>query len=130
MTGRDLRLLMIVLLAGLVAVAALSPAPTESGIQGPVQRSLVRDGFLFWVPMLLAGCLLVGPRWAFMAGVMYATIGLAVDLSTVVLELSDPHARSEVLRATVLTGAINGLLILLGGYGFLSIGPAGTHPIK
>lgn len=129
MNDRGLRILMIVLLAGLILVAALSPAPTGSGALA-TERWLAWDGFLFGVPVILAGCLLVGPRWAFMAGVMYATIGLAMDLSTAALELSDPHTRAEVLRVTALTGTINFLLILVGGSGFLSAEPAETRPVQ
>lgn len=59
-----------------------------------------------------------------MAGVMYGTIGLALDISTVVQELTHADAQPSALGTSAVTGSVNFLLILIGGRGFFEDGPA------
>ena len=68
-----------------------------------------------------------------MAAVMYGTIGLALDISTVVQELTKADGQSMVLMLSGLTGLLNFLLIAIGGRGFLDVlqppsPPAGRAP--
>lgn len=107
-------------LAGLVAVAALSSWATPDDLEharGSLSYGWL--GFLYGIPLVLVGALLSGQRWALMAAVMYGTVGLALDLSTVVQELTRGPGQSAVLAASGVTGLLNFLLILLGGRGFL-----------
>jgi hypothetical protein len=125
------RLTMVLLLIGLVVVAVLSRMDRGLDLQTSAKGHLLWNGFLFGVPLILAGFLAAGARWAFMAGVMYGTIGLALDIATVVQDLTNPDAQRGVLRilwASGLTGLLNGLLILIGGRGWLDVGSSGTPP--
>ncbi len=107
-------------LVALVIVAALS-AWAATGQTGDLwsSRSYGWLGFLYGIPLILVGALASGQRWALMAAVMYGTVGLALDLSTVVQELTQGPAHPAILAASGVTGLLNFLLILLGGRGFL-----------
>jgi hypothetical protein len=94
------RVIMLALLALLIAVADYPPDG------GPV-----RIGFAYGLPLLLALLIVAGQRWAFMACVMYATVGLALDIATIV---QDRPASPFVLSA-----AANCLLIILAGRAFM-----------
>jgi hypothetical protein len=122
---------MTLLLIGLVVTAVLSRVAQSSDMQASSHGRLLWNGFLFGIPLILTGFLAAGARWAFMAGVMYGTIGLALDIATVVQGLTNPDAQRGVLRilwASGITGLLNGLLILIGGRGLLDVGPSGTPP--
>ena len=45
-------------------------------------------GFQFGLPILVGGVCLIGTRWAAMVGVMYGTIGLALDIATFVQSMT------------------------------------------
>ncbi len=109
---------MALLLAALMVAAALSPAG----------RTLVWGAFLYGLPVLLAWFLLAGHRWALMGAMMYGTIGLALDLSTVVQEVTRGDGQGTVLAASGITGLLNFLLIVLGGRGFLTLEPGARPP--
>lgn len=108
------------ILVGLVVAAALSSWATADGLGDALaSRSYGWLGFLYGVPLILVGALVSGQRWALMAAVMYGTIGLALDLSTIVQELTQGPGQASVLAVSGVTGLLNFLLILLGGRGFL-----------
>lgn len=115
--------LILMLLAGGGAVLQILDF-TEPAAHG--LRVFVWNGFLFGIPLVLAGFLLANMRWALMAGVIYGTIGLALDISTLVHEVIGDHARYGVLVLTLGTGLLNFLLIVLGGRGFLAVGSDAT----
>jgi hypothetical protein len=56
-----------------------------------------------------------------MAAVMYGTVGLAMDISTLVQGLTKPDVPQITLALSGLTGLLNFLLILFGGKGFLNV---------
>lgn len=107
-------------LIALVGVTGLSSWATNDHI-GPSPDSLSYGwvAFLYGAPLVLVGALLGGQRWALMAAVMYGTVGLALDISTIVQELTRGQALPAVLTASAVTGVLNFLLIVLGGRGFL-----------
>ena len=116
---------MVVVLLALVTLAAASlssdlvhPSPT-------LIRHIMWNGFLFGIPLLLGGFLLAGARWALMAGVMYGTVGLALDISTIVQDLIQPDMQRTILMSGI-TGLLNFLLIVIGGRGFLDVSSAGS----
>jgi hypothetical protein len=123
---------MILVLTVLVAttlIARLTGAHTPSGTW---MHRLIWDGFLVGMPVALAGLLAAGQRWALMAGVMYGTIGLALDISTIVQELTR-SALPQTVVLSAITGLLNFLLIAVGGRGFLDVvsrpmPPAGRPP--
>lgn len=107
-------------LVALVLVAALSSwaAPAQTGdLQSALSYGWL--GFLYGIPLILVGALVGGQRWALMAAVMYGTVGLALDLATIVQELTQGPGDIAVLAASAVTGLLNFLLILFGGRGFL-----------
>ncbi|MGH7166899.1 MAG: hypothetical protein ACREII_00055 [Nitrospiraceae bacterium] len=125
------RLTMVLLLIGLVVVAVLSRTDRGLNMEVSAKGHLIWNGFLFGIPLILAGLLAAGARWAFMAGVLYGTIGLALDIATVVQDVTNPDAQRGILPilwTSGLTGLLNSLLILIGGRGLLDVGSSGTPP--
>jgi len=84
--------------------------------------------FLYGLPLVLIGCLLANQRWALMAAVMYGTVGLALDISTIVQGLTKPDVPQAILAMSGATGLLNFLLIVFGGKGFLAITDASSPP--
>lgn len=125
MTNQRPRIVMVFLLIALVITAGLSRSLWEREVSASLMGRVVWDGFLFGLPLILAGCLLASARWAFMAGVIYGTIGLALDISTIVQDLTHSSPQQAVALMSGMTGLLNFLLILFGGRGFLHVGSAG-----
>jgi len=116
----------IIILTALVMVSLLAMA-----LQGSESRSthvgrVFWVGFLFAIPVALAAFLVTKARLALMAAVMYGTIGLALDISTVVQELTKADGQPTVLVLSGITGVLNFLLIAVGGRGFVDILQAGS----
>jgi hypothetical protein len=124
---------MIVILAALVMVSLLATTLSDSDSSGAHMNRVFWDGFLFAIPITLAGFIVAKARWALMAAVMYGTIGLALDISTVVQELTKADGQPTILVLSGITGVLNFLLIAIGGRGFLDVlqpalPPAGHAP--
>ena len=115
---------MVVLLVTLVILTAWTRALQSH--DGSATTGYIWQGFLFGLPVVLIGLLLAGARWALMAGVIYGTIGLALDISTVVQELISKDSRDIFVLLSGISGLLNFLLIVVGGRGFLDVGPAGS----
>ena len=118
----------IVLLAGLTALEALLFL-----LQTSAELSTIREGvlvgFLFGVPTLLIGGLLaIRKHWIVMAAVMYSTIALALDLATIVQEVSQSAPRGIVLTLTIGSGLLNFLIMILGGRCALTFQPGEAPP--
>lgn len=112
MTNRHL---MSLLLAVLMAVAAASGALSgrEAGI--PV----IWVVFLYVLPLALIAGLQMRARWTVLACVMYGTVGLALDISTAVQDLTHQAAGPVSLALSGFSGLANFLLIVFGGREFL-----------
>jgi hypothetical protein len=122
----------VIVLAALVITSLFAPLQDSGPTGTPISRVLW-NGFLFAIPLALAAFLLTRARWALMAAVMYGTIGLALDISTVVQELTKANGHSAALMLSGLTGFLNFVLIVIGGRGFLDVlqpasPPAGRAP--
>ena len=102
-------------------VSLLSTALQESESSSTHGGRVFWVGFLFAIPVALAALLVTKARWALMAAVMYGTIGLALDISTVVQELKKADGQPTVLVLSGITGVLNSLLIAIGGGGFLDV---------
>lgn len=72
------------------------------------------------MPVLLGILLCTAKRWVMMVGVVYGTIGLALDLATFVQSLTGETDTVGYLLLIIISGILNFLLILLGGRGILS----------
>jgi hypothetical protein len=72
--------------------------------------------FLFAVPLALAALIACTQRrWAAMSVVMYGTIALALDLATMVQELSHEEPRIAVITLSLASSLGSFLLLVLGG---------------
>ena len=100
------------LLAGLILAAAATQNDSR-----PLGWAL----FLYGLPLALIGCLLAKQRWALMAAVMYGTVGLALDISTIVQGLTKPDVPQMVTAMSGATGVLNFLLMVFGGNSFLTV---------
>lgn len=79
--------------------------------------------FMWWVflvllPLALAMAILIGWFWAAMVCVAYGTIGLALDLATVVSIAGGREGSDLTLALSVVSGTANFVLIVLGGRAF------------
>ena len=116
----------------LLTVLVIATSAGDTVFHGPSSRtasaSIAWTGFLYGIPAVLAVLILACQRWASMACVMYATIGLALDISTVVQEITGPASHRGGLILSGITGPVNFLLIVLGGWTFMQGGPGTKLP--
>ena len=116
-TGADSRMsrLMAALCFGLFAGAIASDAlQPESAFTSDLHRS-IWYGFQFGLPLLVGGVCLIGKRWTSMVGVMYGTIGLALDIATFVQSITSEMDSLHFVGLILLTALFNFLLIVIGG---------------
>ena len=109
------RTVLLTLLAGILVIdaAALMASTAPAGIW--------RVGFLVLMPIGLGMLVWRGFRWAAMACVMYGTVGLALDLATVVQILTKDPDQFFPLLSSLVSGLLNFLLIVFGGRSFLDV---------
>ena len=120
---------LIGLLTGLSLIGAttthLAPAVTEAGQIGWML-------YLVVTPIVLACLVRMGWTWTAMACVIYGTVGLALDLSTLASIMGGQSEIGSLLLVSEISGAVNFSLILFGGRAFLheSLGTVhpGSHP--
>jgi len=81
---------------------------------------------------VLAAAILLGWGWAAMASVAYGTIGLAIDLATVVSILGGREGSDLTIALSVVNGSANFALIVFGGRAFWTVlqglRPRGSRP--
>ncbi len=78
-------------------------------------------GFQFGLPLFVGGICLVGKRWSAMLGVLYGTIGLALDIATFVQSMTAGTDSLHVAGLILLTALCNFLLIVIGGREVLTV---------
>lgn len=78
-------------------------------------------GFQFGLPLLVGGICLIGARWSAMVGVMYGTIGLALDIATFVQSMTSGTDSHHYVGLILLTALFNFLLIVIGGRQVLAV---------
>ena len=84
--------------------------------------------FFILLPLALAVLIWLQFRWAAMVCVIYATVGLAMDLATIVqLPTQDPDTIHSLI-ASLISGLFNFLLIVFGGRWLLDVGQESTPP--
>jgi hypothetical protein len=116
--------LLVVLIMVEVSLFILGSGSSLSTIEHPV---LV--GFLFYIPALLVGgLLLIHQQWVAMISVIYSTIALALDLATIVQESNQSSPHSVVLILTVLSSLVNLLILIFGGRCAISFKPDKQPP--
>lgn len=87
-----------------------------------------RMGFFVFVPLALAILIWLKFRWAAMICVMYATVGLAMDIATLVLTLKQDSVSTVSVVNNAVSGFLYFILILLGGWSFLDVSQEPTPP--
>ncbi len=116
-------------LIGLLLIQVILTAFVRWGLPDdslPAVGGLAWSLFLYAIPLGLVGALLARQRWACMAGVMYATVGLALDIATFVYGLTHEEPIGHLLLRTGFSAVLNFSMIVAGGYGFLSGGQGWT----
>ena len=105
------------LFAGAVAFDTLQPQKTfASGFHQGIWY-----GFQFGLPLFVGGICLVGKRWSAMIGVLYGTIGLALDIATFVQSMTSGTDSLHFLGLILLTALFNFLLVVIGGRQVLTV---------
>ena len=84
--------------------------------------------FLLLAPVGLAATVWRNLRWGAMAGVIYGTVGLALDLATVVQVITKDLEWFPALALSGVSGLLNFLLIVYGGQVFLNVPPPAPPP--
>jgi hypothetical protein len=80
-----------------------------------------RIGFFILLPLTLAVLVWLKCRWAAMICVMYATVGLAMDVATIVHILKQDSAGGDSLIYGSVSGVFYFSLIVFGGWFFLDV---------
>ncbi|ULA64647.1 MAG: conserved membrane protein of unknown function [Nitrospira sp.] len=109
---------LLISLIGLTAVGMATLFLVNQPSQAEPSRFLV--GFLIGLPVFLLIVVRLGYRWATMASVIYGTIGLALDLSTMVQLVTKDQPTVAALTASGFSGILNFLVISFGGRAFLT----------
>ena len=73
--------------------------------------------WLFLAPMALVGGLSAHQRWPFMAGVLYATVNLALDLATLIFDLTHGAPLLPLGLSTGPSAFLSFLAMLVAGQG-------------
>ena len=105
------------LFAGAVAFDALQPQKTFAS----ELRQGIWYGFQFGLPLIIGGICLIGKRWSAMVGVLYGTIGLALDIATFVQSMTSGTDSLYFVGLILLTALFNFLLVVIGGRQVLAV---------
>lgn len=112
------------LLLSVAGLSVLNAYVNAGAASGP---GLLWSGFLLGLPLLLTVLLALRMRWVYMATVMYGTIGLALDISTIIHALVQGDTGRSILFSS-LTGVLNALLAVVGWQGFIGGDPLARPP--
>ena|SRR5689334_6430159 len=105
-------ILVLTLLAlSMVGAGAIVLVLSASGPRAPHLWWL----FLVVLPLGLVTVVLMGKSWAAMVCVAYGTIGLALDLATVISVLGRGEDSNVSLALSIVSGSANLVLIIFGG---------------
>lgn len=116
------RLSLLILLLGLCAIG-MGLLFTDNGTTLKLNLGWP-VGFFIGLPLALAILVWFQFRWAAMVCVMYATIGLAMDIATLVQVLKNDSELPVTLLRNGVSGVFNFLLIVFGGRSFLDVSEA------
>ena len=112
----------------------LSTLIVEAGflfVQNGASTPLVMDwkiSFFIFIPLGLALLIWFQFRWASAVCVFYATVGLAMDVATIVQALGKDSGGVAPLMASGVSGLFYLCLIVFGGRSFLDVGQGPTPP--
>ena len=119
--GKLMPRLMAALCLGLfVSAVAFDTLEPEKTFASDLRQG-IWYGFQFGLPLFVGGICLVGTRWSAMLGVMYGTIGLALDIATFVQGVTSGTDSLHFLGLVLLTALFNFLLVVIGGRQVLTV---------
>ena len=113
-------------------VLLLSTLIVEAGflfVENGASTPLVMDwkiGFFILIPLGLALLIWFQFRWAPVVCVFYATVGLAMDVATIVQALEKDSEGVASIMASGVSGLFYLCLIVFGGRSFLDVGQGPT----
>ena len=111
LTSRMMATLCLGLFVSAVALDTLQPPKTFAS----ELRQGIWYGFQFGLPLIIGGICLIGKRWSAMVGVLYGTIGLALDIATFVQSMTSGTDSLHFVGLILLTALFNFLLVVIGG---------------
>lgn len=118
----------------LLLVLVLSTLIVETGflfVQSGASIPLVMDwkiSFFILVPLGLALLIWLQYRWVSVVCVFYATVGLAMDVATIVQTPAKDSGSIVSVMASGVSGLFYFCLIVFGGRSFLGVGQGPTPP--
>lgn len=122
--------ILTILLVGLCLIG-IGTAQIMSPETSKAER-LAWNLFLVLAPLLLTGLVWMEWSWTAMACVIYGTVGLALDLATLTSILAGKEGTDGMLPLSGLSGLLNLLLIVAGGYALVEAlqgpPPPGSRP--
>jgi len=125
------RLQLVIVLGGL-GLIGLAILFLTHGQAASSPTKVIWTVFLILLPIGLIGPVWMTWRWSAMACVVYGTIGLALDLATLVSIATHPDGEMSAVILSGLSGLANFFLILMGGRSFLHVSqelsPPGSRP--
>lgn len=117
------------LLASLLGILVIEVGVLFSVNSAPTTPSVTwRIGFFILLPLALAVLIWLQFRWAAMVCVIYATVGLAMDLATIVQLPTQDLDTIHSLITSGISGLFNFLLIVFGGRWLLDVGQESMPP--
>ena len=128
MQHQGLLLLLLAVLSAVGLGTMLSAFPSDLPIAAQIAWGL----FLMFVPLGLGSGIWMRWPWTAMACVVYGTIGLALDLATMISILGGKEGADTMLTFSGISGTLNLLLVVFGGRAFWSalqgLWPPGSRP--
>ena len=114
------RLMAAVCLGLFVSAVALDTLRPQKTFASDLRQG-IWYGFQFGLPLIIGGICLIGKRWSAMVGVLYGTIGLALDIATFVQSMTSGTDSLHFVGLILLTALFNFLLIVIGGRQVLTV---------
>ena len=106
-----LGILCVGIFAGAMALDSISAGKTQAN----PQNNVLWNAFQYGLPLLMGAVCLTGKRWGVMAAVIYATIGLSLDLATLVQSITTGSDSTGFIVVMLTTSLLNFSLIAFGG---------------
>ena len=94
-----------------MALDSISAGKTQAN----PQNNVLWNAFQYGLPLLMGAVCLTGKRWGVMAAVIYATIGLSLDLATLVQSITTGSDSTGFIVVILTTSLLNFSLIAFGG---------------
>ena len=109
------RHILAILCVGIFAGAIALNSFQTSTPQADPGKNILWNVFQYGLPLLIGAVCLTGKRWGVITAVFYATIGLSLDLATLVQSIITGLDSTEFIVIVLITSFLNFCLITFGG---------------